>query len=116
MPDFIYHITTPQQWAQAQEQGCYRPEGYALEGFIHCCEASQIQGVVSRYFQGRTNLLMLKLNPKQLTADVRYERLRADLDAFPHLYGPLNLDAVCDTEAFSAEQVESLSVLGELET
>jgi len=38
-------------------------------------------------------LLLLCVDEARLTAPVRYEDLNAG-DLFPHLYGPLNLDAV----------------------
>ncbi len=112
MPEFIYHITSPEQWQIAQGKGAYQPDAYDVEGFIHCCDASQIRGVVSRYFQGQDNLLILKIKTALLCFDVRYESLSEGLDAFPHLYGTLNLEAVDETCCFSANRMEALK-LGE---
>jgi len=38
----------------------------------------------------------LCINPQKLNAELRYENLLGGEAQFPHLYGPLNLDAVLE--------------------
>lgn len=39
----ILHITTPDAWAEAQQQGQYRADSLASEGFIHCSTVAQVE-------------------------------------------------------------------------
>ena len=90
----IYHITTVQAVEAAQKSGEYAPEGFALEGFIHCSYAHQIQGVLQRRFQGRTNLVLLEIEPSRLPCPVVDENLEGGTELFPHIYGRLPMSTV----------------------
>jgi uncharacterized protein (DUF952 family) len=90
----IYHITTAQAVEAAQKSGEYAPEGFALEGFIHCSYAHQIQGVLQRRFQGRTNLVLLEIEPSRLPCPVVDENLEGGTELFPHIYGRLPMSTV----------------------
>ena len=96
----IYHITTPAAWQKGQLAGRYEPEGFELEGFIHCSKQEQIVGVGERYYAGQSGLLILGINPDKLTAKLVFENLIGGDELFPHIYGPLNLDAAESTAAF----------------
>jgi uncharacterized protein (DUF952 family) len=88
----LFHITTRAAWDEARERGEYRPASLETEGFIHLSEEWQWRGALERFFRGQTGLVLLHIDAQRLRAPVRYER--ADGDAFPHLYGALELDAV----------------------
>ncbi len=98
----IYHITTPAAWKKGQEDGCYLPEAFAQDGFIHCSKQEQIVGVGERYYAGQTGLLILGINPDKLIAKVVFENLIGGEELFPHIYGALNLQAVESTASFGA--------------
>ncbi len=68
----------------------------AIEGFIHGCLPEQLAGVVSRYFKGQTGLVVLRIDPSQLKPSLKWENLAVSDETFPHIYGPLNLDAVVE--------------------
>lgn len=53
----------------------------------------QVLGTANRFYQGQTGLVLLVLDAAQLTAPLRFDEV-PDHGTFPHLYGPLNLDAV----------------------
>ena len=113
----IYHVCTRAQAAAALADGSYRAPSLALEGFIHLSQAHQVSGVVDRYYAGQTGLVLLVVAPQQLGAPLRYEppanRPRPGTapapergELFPHLYGPLNAEAVIevvDLAAFLAD-------------
>jgi uncharacterized protein (DUF952 family) len=89
----IYKILSVAEWAAAQAAG--RFEGSAddrRDGFIHFSDGGQVVGTAVKYFSGRSGLVLLTVNPERLT-DLRWEKSRGDA-LFPHLYGPLELDAV----------------------
>lgn len=90
----IYHITSGPEWRAAKEMGSYAPASLATEGFIHCSGAAQLAGVLERYFAGRQDLVQLEIDPDRLTAPLKYEWAASVNEAFPHVYGPINLGAV----------------------
>jgi uncharacterized protein (DUF952 family) len=92
----IFHITTPDAWAAAKAQGSYTADSFATEGFIHCSEQRQLAWVVQTHFPGRTGLLLLRIDPARLDAEVRYENLEGGSELFPHVYGAIPVSAVVD--------------------
>lgn len=92
----VYHILASAEWKRARSNSTYTPPAFGQEGFIHLCDEDQIAGVIERYFPEPGNLMALCINPQQLNAELRYENLLGGEEQFPHLYGPLNLDAVLE--------------------
>ncbi len=90
----ILHIAATEDWDAARALGQYRADSLAAEGFIHCSTAVQVLIPANERFHGRTDLLLLVIDPARLAAELVYEDCYASGEAFPHLYGPLNLDAV----------------------
>jgi uncharacterized protein (DUF952 family) len=90
----LFHITTPSAWDQARATGAYEPPSLQQEGFIHFSGADQVVATANRVFRGQGDLVLLCVAPERLAAAVRYEHAEDAGEAFPHLYGPLNLDAV----------------------
>ncbi len=98
----IVHITTRADWESAQVLGEYRLDTLEKEGFIHCSNPDQVLGPANEFFHGRQDLVLLLIDPARLTADLVYEDTHAAGMAFPHIYGPLNLDAVIGVVPFPA--------------
>jgi uncharacterized protein (DUF952 family) len=92
----IYHVTTKQDWNAAKEKGYYVASSLKVEGFIHCSEAQQVAGVSNRYYQGKTDLLKLAIDTEKLSSQLKYELAPSVNEHFPHVYGPINLDAVIE--------------------
>lgn len=92
----ILHVTSPASWEKALLEGEYRGDTLATEGFIHCCSPGQLSGVVSRYFQGQTGLVVLRIEPIKLGPPLKWESPPGSDETFPHVYGPMNLDAVVE--------------------
>jgi uncharacterized protein (DUF952 family) len=91
--DMIYKILSVADWEAAQRAG--RFDGSAddrRDGFIHFSDAGQVIGTAVKYFSRQAGLVLLTVDPERL-AELRWERSRDDA-LFPHLYGPLELDAV----------------------
>lgn len=89
----IYKILSVADWEAAKQAG--RFEGSAddrRDGFIHFSDGATVIGTARKYFTGQPGLMLLAVDPARL-ADLRWERSRDDA-LFPHLYGPLALDAV----------------------
>ncbi|MEO6253848.1 MAG: DUF952 domain-containing protein [Ferruginibacter sp.] len=94
----IYHVITVADWQKATLQGIYLAPSLAAEGFIHTSKAEQVAGVLERYYQGQTDLLLLHIDETKLTAPLKYELAPSVHEMFPHIYGPLNIDAVISIE------------------
>ena len=93
----IYHVTTEPEWDAAREKGRYEPASLANEGFIHCsADEQQVKGVLERYFKGKANLIELVIDTDKLTSRYIYEWSPSTTDTFPHVYGPINVEAVTE--------------------
>jgi uncharacterized protein (DUF952 family) len=99
----IYHITRAEDWAAAQAAGSYRAGSLDHEGFIHFSTAAQVLRVANFFYRGQVGLVLLAVDEARLGAPLRYEESEPGLAPFPHLYGPLNLDAVVAVYAFPPE-------------
>jgi uncharacterized protein (DUF952 family) len=102
----IYHIATRPDWAHAQRSGEYTRStiGRSLseEGFIHASQATQVADVANMFYRGVPDeLVLLVIDPDLVRAPIRYEHVPGAEDPFPHIYGPLNPDAVVDARPFS---------------
>jgi len=95
----IYHIATCTDWERAQCDGEYTTStvGRTLadEGYIHASGPTQVTGVANAYYRGlRDELLVLVIDPERVRSEIRYEDVPGADAPFPHIYGPLNADAV----------------------
>ena len=75
----------------------YKADSLEREGFTHLSEQHQVAGVLSRYYQHVPDLLLLHVDPAKLMHELRYEEA-ANGERFPHVYGPINKDAVIEIE------------------
>jgi uncharacterized protein (DUF952 family) len=95
----IYHVTTRDEWEAAEKKGVYTTPSLQEEGFIHCsASAEQVEGVLQRYFSGKTGLVKLVIDTDKLESRFIYDWSPSTHDTFPHIYGPLNLQAVTALE------------------
>ncbi|MDZ4795678.1 MAG: DUF952 domain-containing protein [Bacteroidota bacterium] len=92
----IYHVTTAADWKLAKEKCNYEHPSLEGEGFIHCSQDHQVAGVLERYFAGQTNLLKLVIDTDKLSSKFVFDWSPSTADTFPHVYGPINIDAVTE--------------------
>lgn len=96
----ILHIADSTDWEASILQGFYQGPTLASEGFVHCSTAEQVVPVANRLFRGRQDLVLLVIDPRRLSAEVRPENLEGGSELYPHIYGPIELDAVVRTVPF----------------
>jgi len=100
---FIYHIASPADWEQARRTGQYttstRGVTLAQEGFIHTSTAAQVPGVADAFYRDAPDLVLLVIDTERVGPPIRYEPGPAG-DPYPHIYGPLNTDAVVEVRPF----------------
>jgi uncharacterized protein (DUF952 family) len=99
----IFHLTTSGEWAAAQRTGRYTvsTHGRSLdeEGFIHCSYADQVDGTRSTFFAEVPDVVLLEVETDLLSSPWREEPVGDGGQRFPHVYGPLDLEAVVAVSA-----------------
>lgn len=103
---WIYHMTAASAW-QAAQQSSYEHPSLQSEGFIHCSYRDQLLETARVHYTGRSDLVLLCIEPTRLKPELKVEQSRSGA-MFPHLYGPLNLDAVEQTLPFAPPSLESV--------
>jgi uncharacterized protein (DUF952 family) len=97
----IVHICEEAAWREAQAVGKYCPLSLEVEGFIHASLPEQVLRAANRFYAGQDGLVVIWIDPQHTQPPIRYEP--ADGELFPHIYGPLNLDAVQAVCRFPSE-------------
>lgn len=98
----IYHVVRPDEW-NAEPDRPYAPASLAEDGFVHCSpDVETTLAVVNAFYRTASRpLLALVLDEERLTARCAWEAadpapppgvLAGTL--FPHVFGPLDRDAV----------------------
>ena len=101
----LFHLAIPAEWEQALAVGGYerstRGVSLAEEGFIHCSLRHQVQGVAERFYADVDELLLLRIDSTKVGAPIRFEPpVPGAAEEFPHIYGPLPVDAVTAVERY----------------
>ncbi len=95
MTEFIFHIADKKDWLEAKSKGEYEHPSLKEEGFIHCSKVDQVVPVANLFFKKQQNeLVLLKIDPDLLTSKLQYDAVEEMGEDFPHIYGPLNPEAV----------------------
>ena len=95
----VYHCSLVSDWEDAQRSGSYtissRGRTLRQEGFVHASYAEQVPGVLQRYYADLTEpLCLLTIDPDLVGCAVVAENLTGGEELFPHIYGPIPVDAV----------------------
>lgn len=96
----IFHLALASDWAAAQDAGAYttstRGRTLPEEGFIHCSRGDQWPTVRERFYADVAEpLLLLQIDTDRLDVPVVVEPGEpGSSETFPHVYGPIPLDAV----------------------
>ena len=98
-PQTILAITTAPLWQKALEQGEYTRSTITQSldevGFIHCSTPEQVVETANRHFIDQEQVLLLFIDASKVTSPVKFEPAHSGRPGlFPHVYGPLNLNAV----------------------
>jgi glutathione S-transferase len=99
--EHIFHVALAEDWTAALAAGEYRvsTRGMTLDevGFIHCSQRHQVAEVSDAFYRGAGPLVLLTIDPARAGSPVREEAV-SESESFPHLYGPLPLQAVVSVE------------------
>ena len=107
--DAIYHLVPSDYWRRLDPSAPYLPREFEHDGFIHCTRGLSLMFQVANTFYRRVqgDFLLLTLDAERLSAEVRYE------GGFPHIYGPLNWDAIVAVRPLVRRSDGSFDSVGE---
>jgi uncharacterized protein (DUF952 family) len=87
------HLTPEDVWVAHRGRADYQPEGFAAEGFVHCTDDEAVLlEIANLFYQGDPRpFLLLDVDLEEISAPAIYED---EERRFPHVYGPITLNAV----------------------
>jgi uncharacterized protein (DUF952 family) len=103
----ILHLAIRADWEAAKSNGHYpwstRGITVADEGYAHCSFEEQWKGVRDRFYADLADneLVLLEIDEASLTSEVIVEQLGAAPEAFPHVYGCIDIAAVINERALN---------------
>ena len=94
MSETIYKISPRDAWQQALEAGVYSGAPVdEQDGYIHFSTAAQLVETAAKHFAGQDDLVLVAVDVVRLGDALKWEPSRGGA-LFPHLYGPLPMEAV----------------------
>jgi release factor glutamine methyltransferase len=100
--NLLVHLCQLKEWQSALESGALTSNSLVEHGFIHCSQPQQILQVANRFYRDIPELVLLWLDPDRITSKIMWES--ADGSLFPHVYGPIHLDAVLAVTQFRPDR------------
>lgn len=92
-PTTAYKILTAEEMATLEADGSFAGSADdRRDGYIHLSTADQLEGTLAKHFAGASDLHIAAVDLDALADTIRWEPPRDS--EFPHIYGPLPLDAV----------------------
>lgn len=89
----IYKILHKSELEPFLRSGSLHQPSLEEEGFLHCSTLDQVLGVANTIYKGKADLLLLELDETRIAPMVQYDKA-SNGEAYPHIYGPLNADAM----------------------
>lgn len=98
----IVVASTDQLWSDAQKNGIYTQSMVGAsdvnEKYIHANTSEQIIPMLNRHYTDYDDILVLLVDLDKVTSEVKFEGSSGPTPGlFPHIYGPLNIDAIYET-------------------
>ena len=102
----LFHLALKGDWEQAQDSGTYQwsTRGMRLTevGFIHCSWQEQVPKTFERFYADAGEIVLLEIDPIRLSSPLRADAIPTG-ELFPHLYGPLPIEAVRSITPYSSD-------------
>jgi uncharacterized protein (DUF952 family) len=118
----ILHLIAQADWEALAPGEVWRPASLATEGFVHCTSGETLMLRVANSFYRKLpgTFLALVIEPTLVAAPIKWEHPPGTdphaADAFPHIYGPVNTDAVIGTRTFLRTDDGAFLSLGPIAT
>ena len=99
----LFHLAMAEDWKAARLSGQYdmSTRGLRLDqvGFIHLSWREQVAATFERFYADAESVVLLTIDAARLTAPLRADAIPSG-ELFPHLYGPLPIEAVVDSAPY----------------
>ncbi len=96
----IIHIVDSDKWEKSKHNTQYFGDILKTQGFIHCCFPEQVDDVLKIWFPEREDLVFLEIDSEKLSSHLEFENLDGGEEKFPHVYGPIDHDAIVSWYTF----------------
>ncbi|MER6344959.1 DUF952 domain-containing protein [Streptomyces sp. NPDC001595] len=119
----IYHVVPSADW-NAEPERPYAPASLAEEGFVHCAPDEEVAlAVVNAFYRTAPRpLLALHIDEARLTARCVHEAAAPapppgvpEGTLFPHVFGPLDRDAVVRVQRVTWDEEDRAAGLADLD-
>lgn len=88
MTRWLYHLARPHEAARRP----YVPDAFEAEGFVHASFAPAVAESHRLYLGGASDVCVLCIDPRRLTAEVRI--VDTPRGPMPHVHGPIDAEAI----------------------
>jgi uncharacterized protein (DUF952 family) len=100
--DNIYLLSSQAEYQQSLNEGTLTRDSLKSEGFIHATPRSQLTRLANKYYKDKVQPLILVVDKTLILPEVKWEPATGGL--YPHIYGPLNMNAVTAIEEISLNE------------
>jgi len=100
--DNIYLLSSQAEYQQALNEGVLTRDSLISEDFIHATPRSQLSRLANKYYKNKVHPLILVVDKTLILPEVKWEPATGGL--YPHIYGPLNMNAVTAIEEISLNE------------
>ncbi|MBA6399398.1 DUF952 domain-containing protein [Colwellia sp. BRX10-4] len=98
----IYLLSSNAEYQQALSAGKLTRDSLTSEGFIHATPKSQLNRLANKYYKDKEQPLILIVDKELVIPEIKWEPASGGL--YPHIYGPLNINAVTRVEKISLNE------------
>lgn len=114
MPNTILHLIPAAEYQALAAGQPYLPKSYEADGFIHCTKEPEVMlQIANRFYKTLPGtLFVLVIDAEKVSAPVKWEApahpdgspAQPGERLFPHIYGPLNRDAIVAVRTASRDK------------
>jgi len=99
----IYHAIAKSEWEKVKQNDEYIHPSLENDGFIRFSLLEQVISIAYYMYSSSENeILLLEVDEKKLASKVLHEDLKLH-GRYPHVYGPVNMDAIVNVYPLERE-------------
>ncbi len=106
----IFHFINKSDLACTLGDDALRVPSLETQGFIHCSTLEQVVAVANTIAPYDEEMLLIEIAEEAVVPEVRYENLEGGERLYPHIYGPLNRNAIVAIHPFEWDGEEGYQI------
>lgn len=110
----ILHCAEKSTWDVESKLGSYGLDVMGKFGYIPCMNISNLTAE-NFSFSSMKDYIILCINTDVVNSEIKYEKIDSCDYEVPNIYGPLNLDAVCETLPYSFNSEDKFVITDEIQ-